>query len=868
MLFVSDSILKTRQQLLLDIKNGQSDPVKAYQRALELDPEDAAALLFLGQSRLDAGNREEAEELFWRAIQAQPCGWLPYLHLSRLHANQDPLSRGLSELACRKVLLDLEALEEMDDKTSPFFQDLEGQGMEHLEGLKVKERFEMLAAWLGSQRDLEPLAVTARLRSLRLVHQVQETEYLEAGQVDAMVQEGASIVPLLAGVLRGWAQDIVPDDDIWVPANSMALLGEIGEASAIPYLLEMVTLEDVELSGPCGWALDRIVEQHPDQAAKVFGEVAPRLDGGERIAVSERLLRFPKTVANGSLFERLFENLDLLEADDREDCFQILMATAIVLLGRAGPEFSRAMLRRHGGLLSRKCRRDCDAVIEEFGSIAIPSRPPADPSPWTVYDICSGIVDWAAEAAKEEEEEQEEELIPTEPVRRKSTPGRNDPCWCGSGKKYKKCHLDADEASDRDKPAMPTKGPQTVAGEFDDLRRRIGEFMSQALPKRENRLAIEEFFGADKFDDELAAMILVDWVIHDRVSQTFGQTVMEEYLERNAASLTDRQRQFMESSTRSYIDLLEVQEVKEGKGVEVKSLTSGETSFVHDIRMSKVMNRWDGLYGRVITGGERGLEFSGTGLQVPRMHLDAVRQWMEEDKRRTGLSWPVYLKRNWPRIRAQQAQIVENWMDALRVNNTDGDELVASKAIYQVLDRGALIDSLRSSAKIAENEKGTSFTWLSGEETGTVLGTIRAAGGQLALECNSKERLKRGKRLLADLAGASLQFEKDEFTTLQDIRRSKDENPKPPQPRKDEIPPEVQRRLKREYMEDYYAKWPDTKVPALDGKTPREAVTNSAGKRKVAEILKQIENIEAHKRRAGEYAYDVSKLRTELGIKG
>ena len=22
--------------------------------------------------------------------------------------------------------------------------------------------------------------------------------------------------------------------------------------------------------------------------------------------------------------------------------------------------------------------------------------------------------------------------------------GRNDPCWCGSGKKYKKCHLNSD----------------------------------------------------------------------------------------------------------------------------------------------------------------------------------------------------------------------------------------------------------------------------------------------------------------------------------------------------------------------------------------------------------------------------------------
>ena len=24
-------------------------------------------------------------------------------------------------------------------------------------------------------------------------------------------------------------------------------------------------------------------------------------------------------------------------------------------------------------------------------------------------------------------------------------PGRNEPCWCGSGKKYKHCHLRADQ---------------------------------------------------------------------------------------------------------------------------------------------------------------------------------------------------------------------------------------------------------------------------------------------------------------------------------------------------------------------------------------------------------------------------------------
>lgn len=28
------------------------------------------------------------------------------------------------------------------------------------------------------------------------------------------------------------------------------------------------------------------------------------------------------------------------------------------------------------------------------------------------------------------------------------TPGRNAPCWCGSGKKYKHCHMRQDMADD------------------------------------------------------------------------------------------------------------------------------------------------------------------------------------------------------------------------------------------------------------------------------------------------------------------------------------------------------------------------------------------------------------------------------------
>src|SRR5215210_6501231 len=37
--------------------------------------------------------------------------------------------------------------------------------------------------------------------------------------------------------------------------------------------------------------------------------------------------------------------------------------------------------------------------------------------------------------------------------------GRNDPCPCGSGKKYKKCCMDKDQAAERARPALPIQLP-------------------------------------------------------------------------------------------------------------------------------------------------------------------------------------------------------------------------------------------------------------------------------------------------------------------------------------------------------------------------------------------------------------------------
>lgn len=44
---------------------------------------------------------------------------------------------------------------------------------------------------------------------------------------------------------------------------------------------------------------------------------------------------------------------------------------------------------------------------------------------------------------------------PSRPTARRELPGRNDPCWCGSAQKYKKCHLDADQTEAIGEGAQP-----------------------------------------------------------------------------------------------------------------------------------------------------------------------------------------------------------------------------------------------------------------------------------------------------------------------------------------------------------------------------------------------------------------------------
>ncbi|MDK2924727.1 MAG: hypothetical protein PWQ41_501 [Bacillota bacterium] len=80
------------------------------------------------------------------------------------------------------------------------------------------------------------------------------------------------------------------------------------------------------------------------------------------------------------------------------------------------------------------------------------------------------------------------------------------------------------------------------------------------------------------------------------------------------------------------------------------------------------------------------------------------------------------------------------------------------------------------------------------------------------------------------------------------------------------LSPELKEKLLRQYYEEYFREWPDTPHPSLRGYTPRQLCQSPAGRRRVREMLKELEFIEERKKQAGELHYDIGRLRQALNL--
>ena len=57
--------------------------------------------------------------------------------------------------------------------------------------------------------------------------------------------------------------------------------------------------------------------------------------------------------------------------------------------------------------------------------------------------------------------------------------GRNDPCWCGSGRKYKKCHYDFDQKIERiasEGHIVPRHDMLKQEADIEKIKESVGDF--------------------------------------------------------------------------------------------------------------------------------------------------------------------------------------------------------------------------------------------------------------------------------------------------------------------------------------------------------------------------------------------------------
>ncbi|MBI5281082.1 MAG: SEC-C domain-containing protein [Candidatus Solibacter usitatus] len=854
MLYQSDEVFEGQKKLLEEVEAGTISAEEGVVRLLELDGEDYYALFKLGMLKVEAGAVEEGEALLWRSAEANPAFGMAFGALSKVAAETHPevdLSLGLMELAIRRMMTGGELPVE-------FMADMEmASGWQDL---SPRERMEVMQRFLLKRRDIESLGTTERLRPHRLVHSVLDGDDLDKERVDAILGEGDFMIRLLLGVLRAWARGGLEEEDSTAVECALALLGEMGDARLLGELLEMTSAEEPDVQGPAQWAMDRILGRMPEAGYARLRELAAGMDMDDRATVVGMMARRPPGKLALPVLEEMAGDWSRLDQKQRDGLALMLVLIAVALDRRAGRELGRNILRRHGQELSKRMRRDCEQVVEELSQTQLP-LPPVEAFEMTVYDICAGEVDWCEDEAIEDpyDDDDDDEYLPPEPVRRTATPSRNDPCWCGSGKKYKKCHLDADVEG--------TRQPSGSADDLNRLRNSLGDFVREVIPLRVKSAAMVEFGTKDKLDED-EATALIDWLVHDFVAPHLGRTVIEEYVARHGSRLSAREREMAGLWAKSHIGLYEAQSVTTGKGVDLKDLVFGGTQFVHDVSLSKSLVKWDVLLGRVVPG-ERGQELTGLGVKVQREDVESLKEWMEAERRARRLEWAEFLKREWPLIRRQPYELAEARYEKLRLTNTDGEDVVICEAKYAVVDRGAVEKALRGCGQMEEDGEGGRFAWLSGKagETGrTVLGSIRLDEGELSLDSNSRERFERGKQLLERLAGEALRHKQDESTTQAEMKRRAREEPAKRERAAGEIPKEVQDRLVTEHLERHYAEWPDTRLPALDGKTPREAVKTKGGRSRVVELLRDFENGMERRRLEGEPHYDVGKLRRELGL--
>ncbi len=478
-------------------------------------------------------------------------------------------------------------------------------------------------------------------------------------------------------------------------------------------------------------------------------------------------------------------------------------------------------------------------------------------------------------------------------------PGRNDPCLCGSGKKYKHCCLAA-SADASESPA--------------DLRWRRLRRLLDGYPPVLLRF-VQDLYGPTAIDEAWRAFMLWDegafepderqlqlfmpWFFHCwsphpadtavRVPALHDVSPTRAYLARRGRSLDPLLRSYLEACTKAPLSFHEILGCDPGRGVRLRDVMTGQEWDVTERSASRYLQRGDMLFGQLVELEGLTLLEASCPFAIPPYHKASVVELRARiSAAGDGIASDALRDFDFEMLELYHEIFASLFNPRLpQLHNTDGDSLSLQKLVYDIDSPQGAFDALKHLclaetdedllSDAVRNARGdlvtVHFSWLKRGNAqhpsweNTVLGTITIDGHRLTIEVNSQRRAEEIRNLVEQALGNAARYRATEIQSVEKLLEHRDYTTKSGEDRSSSPlaeSPGVHAKL-AEMLEQHYDNWVNEKIPLLGDRTPLEAVKDRDGREIVESLILDIER----RSKATNLPLDdttVRRLRERLGL--
>ena len=445
-------------------------------------------------------------------------------------------------------------------------------------------------------------------------------------------------------------------------------------------------------------------------------------------------------------------------------------------------------------------------------------------------------------------------------------PSRNDPCPCGSGKKYKQCCLRQDEAA----TVQPKEHEDAAARAIEWLTERHRKAFGTAIKALlEELLGEEDLSRLGQADEETWGGIqinLTEWLLAEGELQVKGvRTRISDYLLGPGGPLLKvGQRQWLQQMALRPLRLYDVTDVVPGVQMTLCDALNSEAVpiVVQERSGTRTLMPGAALGCRVMQVQEH-FELSGAAYPFSMLAGPGVVADLREAEQEFGHDpdLPGHLGMTIMSRWLQQFVAPPPMPTFMDVHS--GEPLLLITDHYQVDNWDALAEALAACGDVQGDRQQGWNRFIECEDGQTrSIATINLGKGAQRIELFYKTQryADQGRAWFDGLAGGAVKFLARELSDPKGLMAQTKPTGKPvADTGVPGLDPQAHAQIIEAAIRRSYATWADEPIPALSDKTPRQAVQTAAGLERVKGLLRSYEFGEAQQaaqQRRPQVSYD------------